>query len=142
MITNFKIAIRISSENSDYFQDVLTIVKDEKKRYLNSFKDSQNKIQASLLSEDLKTEYPINFSKTEKDDGKRVFTGYLERGKSAELGINFSLTISEIYQADTKDFCYGYTIHFSKRPDVTEILDRLFGKVELKPVLQSKGKKK
>lgn len=140
--SNYKIAIRIKSENSDYFQETLDTVRDGKRNYLNSFADNQNQVKSFLLSENLEKSYPVNFSETIKSDGKRVFNGFLERGKCSELGINFRLTITEIYQPDSKQFCYAHTVHFYRRPDSKSFLEKLFAEPEPVKAVQSKGKKK
>ena len=81
----------------------------------------------------------IEFRLSTKKD-KRIFFGSLQAGKSAKLGINFKIIISEIYQDDTNTFSYALDANISKKEE-KEISDFARNLFELDDKPKSKKKR-
>lgn len=69
----------------------------------------------------------IEFRLSAKKD-KRIFFGSLQAGKSAKLGINFKIVISEIFQSDTNTFSYALDANISKKEEkeISDFAKNLF----------------
>ena len=104
------------------------------KKYANDFsKQIQEPPKAFLKLFSLEPE-EIEF-KTSTSKSKTVFHGFLKVGRSASLGINFKIVISEIWQPETSVYCYGIDVSISRKEEkeISDFARNLFDLDEPKP---------
>lgn len=107
---NLKLAIGISSTDKNEIKILNVTLNEETKKFINSFKKPANKIQAFLISGNDKSE--LDVLETESKTGMtRIFKCKLKKGQAGKFGVNVNLLISEVWQNDTKLFCYPITLH-------------------------------
>jgi len=84
-----------------HVNDFLKPIEEEPKAFLKLFSIDPEKIE---------------FRITQKND-KRIFFGSLQAGKSASLGINFKIVITEHFHSDTKTYSYSLDSSISQREE-------------------------
>ncbi|MBL0294929.1 MAG: hypothetical protein IPQ04_11890 [Saprospiraceae bacterium] len=96
--------------------------------FINDFQKQITETPIAYISflnqEDLEIEF-----RTITYPTKRVWKGFFKAGVSSQIGAKAEITISEIWQADTKTYSYGLTIILSKVAEkvISERARKLFG---------------
>ena len=109
------------------FEIKKTVFGYRKKKYANDFlKPIEENPKCYLKLFGLDPE-EVEF-KVSTDKSKKVFFGHLKRGIPVQLGINFQIVISEIWQDDTKTFSYGIdtSISYKEEREISDFARNLF----------------